>query len=56
MTAHQWEETTGIILLILAVIGVIVILSLWDSHSRREQGLPSKKGKKSSGGNHEKKP
>lgn len=51
MTASQWETAGGIALLITGVILFIVLMSIFDSRSRRERGLPKKTRKKN--GRHE---
>jgi len=56
MTQAQWETVAGVILMLVAVVGFIVVMNIFDSSSRRERGLPKKKRKgiRKGNGDHEK--
>ena len=49
----DWKLVIGIILLIVALVGFIVMMSILEGRSRRERGLP-KKEKKTGKSRHEK--
>lgn len=42
----DWKTVAGIVLLIVAIVGFILLMSIFDSRSRRERGLPKKKRKR----------
>lgn len=54
MTQAEWETVTGVILMLIAIVGFIVLMSKVDSGSRRERGLPRRKRKGIRKGDHEK--
>lgn len=41
----DWKTVAGVVLLLVAVIGFIVMMNLFDGMSRRERGLPRKEKK-----------
>lgn len=41
----DWKTVAGVVLLLVAVVGFIVMMNLFDGMSRRERGLPRKEKK-----------